>query len=298
MKIAILDDYQNVIKDLDCFKSLSGHDVTVLTETYTEQELISRLQNIEALVLIRERTTITEQILRALPKLKVISQTGKVSQHIDVSLCQRYGVVVLEGIGSPIAPAELCWALLMAATRHIPAYVSNLKQGQWQQSGELGLGKTLSGRTLGIWGYGRIGQRVAKYASAFDMPVLVWGSESSRKLATSHGFDVAPTKQAFFSNADIVSLHLRLTQETKAIVTASDLALMKSDSLLLNISRAELIEPNALYNVLVKSPYRQAAIDVFDFEPANTQIEPLLQLPNVTATPHLGYVEKIVTSSI
>ncbi|SJN58134.1 Putative 2-hydroxyacid dehydrogenase YoaD [Vibrio ruber DSM 16370] len=292
MKITVLDDYQDVVKTLDCFKLLSAHDVTVLTETYAEPELVARLKDTEALVLIRERTTITESLLAQLPRLKVISQTGKVSQHIDVQLCEKYGITVLEGRGSPVAPAELCWALLMAASRHIPAYAANLRNNQWQNAGELGLGRTLKGLKLGIWGYGNIGQKIAQYAKVFEMSVVVWGSEHSRALAQAHGFEAAASKQAFFSTADIVSLHLRLNDATRACVTADDLKQMKPDSLFLNVSRSELVEQSALYNELSAVPTKQAAIDVFDSEPASIHHEPLLSLPNVIATPHIGYVEK------
>lgn len=292
MNITVLDDYQDVVKRLGCFGLLSEHQVTILNQTYSETELIEKLAETQALVLIRERTVITESLLSNLPNLKLISQTGKVSNHIDVALCEKYGVKVLEGRGSPIAPSELCWALLMAASRNIPTYVSNLKNGQWQSSDKLGLGRTLNGLTLGIWGYGKIGQRVAQYAKAFGMSVMVWGSDTSRSLAVENGFSAAQTKQQFFSQCDVVSLHLRLNDATRACVTAQDLASMKSDSLLVNISRAELIEPMALYGELSSVPTKKAALDVFDIEPATKHNEPLLSLPNVTATPHLGYVEQ------
>lgn len=292
MKITILDDYQDVVKTLECFELLSTYDVTILNETLSEAELVANLKETEVLVLIRERTLITESLLSQLPRLRVISQTGKVSQHIDVNLCERYGVKVLEGHGSPIAPSELCWALLMAASRYIPTYASNLQKNQWQDSGTLGLGRTLQGLKLGIWGYGKIGQRVAQYAKAFEMQVVIWGSQESRNLALEHGFEAAASKQEFFSDADIVSLHLRLNDSTRACVSAEDLNRMKPDSLFLNISRAELVETSALYHELISVPTKRAAIDVFDNEPAYSSNEPLLSLPNVTATPHLGYVEK------
>ncbi|MCZ4294665.1 D-2-hydroxyacid dehydrogenase family protein [Vibrio sinaloensis] len=291
MNITVLDDYQDVVKSLECFQLLAEHDVTVFSQSYSEDELAVKLADTQVLVLIRERTVISESLLAKLPNLSVISQTGKVSNHIDVGLCEKYGVKVLEGRGSPIAPSELCWALLMAASRYIPIYSNNLQNGQWQRSGELGLGRTLSGLTLGIWGYGNIGQRIARYAEAFGMQVMVWGSEASRKLAVEHGFSASSSKQDFFTQADIVSLHLRLNDATRACVTAYDLARMKSDSLLVNTSRAELIEKSALFQELVRVPTKRAALDVFDVEPANQENEPLLSLPNVIATPHLGYVE-------
>lgn len=292
MNITVLDDYQDVVKNLECFKLLTEHDVTVFSQSYSEDELAVKLADTQVLVLIRERTVISESLLAKLPNLSVISQTGKVSNHIDVGLCEKYGVKVLEGRGSPIAPSELCWALLMAASRYIPIYSNNLKNGQWQSSGDLGLGRTLSGLTLGIWGYGNIGQRIARYAQAFGMQVMVWGSEASRKLAVEHGFSASSSKQDFFTQADIVSLHLRLNDATRACVTADDLARMKSNSLLVNTSRAELIEKSALFQELVRVPTKRAALDVFDVEPANQESEPLLSLPNVIATPHLGYVEQ------
>lgn len=292
MKIAILEDYQNVVKDLRCFQLLSGHEVSVFTEPGSESDWIERLAGFDALVLIRERTKITEPMLAALPQLKVISQTGKAGPHLDADLCKAHGVTVLEGQGLPVSAAELCWALLMSAMRHLPAYTHELRNNHWQQSGSLGLGRVLHGRTFGIWGYGRLGQRVAQFADAFGMPVLVWGSEASRELAVQHGFAAASSKTAFFAEADIVSLHLRLSARSKSCVTAADLQLMKPDSVLVNISRAELIEPGALFRELCSVPTKQAAIDVFDTEPATTENEPLLTLPNVTATPHLGYVEQ------
>lgn len=292
MKIAILDDYQNVVKDLDCFNKLEQHDVTVFTEAYSEQQLADKLISFEAIVLIRERTEITEPLLSKLPNLKLISQTGKVSNHIDPHMCERFGVKVLEGRGSPVAPSELCWALIMAASRHIPTYSSNLKQNQWQDSGSLGLGRTLKGLKLGIWGYGKIGRCIAQYAKAFGMNVMVWGSQTSRDQAQADGFEAAPTKQSFFGSVDVLSLHLRLNDVTRGCVTAEDLTLMKPDSLFVNISRAELVEQGALYRELSLVPTKRAAVDVFDTEPATTDIEPLLSLPNVTVTPHLGYVEQ------
>lgn len=292
MKITVLDDYQDVVRTLSCFEMLSHHDVTILSETLPEPELVAKLKDTEIIVLIRERTVITESLLSKLPNLKVISQTGKVSNHIDIRLCEKYNVKVLEGIGSPVAPSELCWALIMASSRHLPTYISNLNSNKWQNSGMLGLGRTLKGLSLGIWGYGKIGQRIAQYAKAFEMSVIVWGSEQSRQLALEHGFEAAASKPEFFSSSDILSLHLRLNEVTRACVTSADLSLMKPDSLFVNISRSELVEGSALYNELRSVPTKRAAIDVFDKEPASLDSEPLLTLPNVTATPHLGYVEQ------
>lgn len=293
MKIAVLDDYQNVVIGLNAFQYLQGHDVTVFNDSVSDEAvLIERLKPFEVLVLIRERTQITETLLANLPNLKLISQTGKVSNHIDVPLCERYGVTVLEGIGSPVAPAELCWGLILAASRHLPSYVQQLQAGEWQQNGGLGLGRTLSGRTLGIWGLGKIGQRIAQFGQVFGMQILVWGSEASRQKALELGYQAAADKAEFFAKADVLSLHLRLNDSTRGIVTKQDLLSMKTDSLFVNTSRAELVESGALYQVMHANPTRQAAVDVYENEPALPSNEPLLSLPNVLFAPHLGYVEK------
>ncbi|MFM2483726.1 D-2-hydroxyacid dehydrogenase family protein [Celerinatantimonas yamalensis] len=293
MKIAVLDDYQNVVKTLDCFSILNGHDVSVFNQACLDvNELAMKLANVDALVLIRERTQVTDELLSKLPNLKLISQTGKVSNHLNVALCQQYGVSVAQGIGSPVAPSELCWALIMAASRNIPEYVVNLSCSQWQQASGLGLGRTLNGLTLGIWGYGKIGQRIAQYAKAFGLSVMIWGSDTSRVLAEEHGFIAATSQREFFASSDIVSLHLRLNETTRGCVTAADLSVMKSDSLFVNTSRAELVESLALYNEMLSHPTKRAALDVFAVEPATDQNEPLLSLPNVLCSPHLGYVTK------
>lgn len=291
MNIAVLDDYQDVVKGLDCFALLEGHNVKVLSGFESLDDRQELLSNVEAIVLIRERTKINETFLSALPNLKVISQTGKKSTHIDEEACAAHGVQILEGIGSPVAPSELCWSLIMASCRHVVPYSEHLKQGKWQDSGILGLGRCLHGATLGIWGYGKIGQRIARYADAFGMKVWVWGSPSSREKALSDGFFAANSKEAFFSQCDILSLHLRLHDSTRACVTQEDLALMKHDALFVNISRAELVSKGALYRALMSGRPGYAAVDVFEQEPVVKE-DPLLALPNVLATPHLGYVEK------
>jgi D-3-phosphoglycerate dehydrogenase len=293
MKVAILDDYQDAVKDLDCFGVLAEHEVTVLnTEPESQSELISQIIDAEALVLIRERTVIDDALLSQLPNLKLISQTGKISNHLDVAACTKHKVAIAEGRGSPIAPSELCWSIIMASSRHIAPYVNNFQNGSWQSSGDLGVGRSLSGLTLGIWGYGKIGQRIAKYATAFGMNVLVWGREASFDKAQQDGHKVAASKAELFTDSDVLSLQLRLNDDTRSCVTASDLALMKKDALIVNTSRAELIEQDALYNALVAGAPGFAAVDVFTQEPASASSEPLLSLPNVLATPHLGYVEK------
>lgn len=293
MEIAILDDYQDTVRGLDCFELLGDHKVQVLTDTYgNPAELASLISVAEALVLIRERTKINSELLGKLPNLKIISQTGKISNHVNLQECTDAGVLVSEGVGSPIAPSELCWALVMAASRNITTYNQNLLKGNWQQSGQLGLGRTLNGLTIGIWGYGNIGQRIAQYAKAFGMNVLVWGSQPSRTKAQKHGFSVAESKSEFFSSADVLSLHLRLTEGTKGCVTRSDLEVMKADSLFVNTSRSQLVEPLALYNELKRVRSKRAAVDVYDVEPVSVASEGLLSLPNILCSPHLGYVEQ------
>ena len=293
MQVVILDDYQDVVKDLDCFDLLAGHEVTVFnTEAESQAELVHRLKDAEAVVLIRERTVIDDALLSQLPNLKLISQTGKISNHLDADVCTQHKVAIAEGRGSPIAPSELCWSIIMASSRHIAPYVNNFQNGIWQSSGDLGIGRSLSGLTLGIWGYGKIGQRIAKYATAFGMNVLVWGREASFEQAKQDGHPVAATKSELFTNSDVLSLQLRLNDDTRDCVSADDLALMKKDALLVNTSRAELIEKDALYNALVAGAPGFAAVDVYTQEPANSSTESLLSLSNVLATPHLGYVEK------
>ncbi|MFH0226396.1 D-2-hydroxyacid dehydrogenase family protein [Vibrio furnissii] len=293
MKIAILDDYQDVVRELKTFQQLAGYEVTVFNHTFESEEALAlALAPFDAVVLIRERTVITESLLARCPNLKLISQTGKVSNHIDVALCHRYNVEVAEGVGSPTAPAELCWSLIMAASRHLPQYITQLQQGHWQHNGNLGLGRVLAGQTLGLWGYGKIGQMIAQYAKVFGMQVLVWGSETSCALAGEHGFVAAESQAAFFAQSDVISLHLRLNEATRGIVTYSDLARMKPNALFVNTSRAELVAPDALYRAMTECPTRQAAVDVYEQEPCDATTQPLIALSNVLCTPHLGYVER------
>ena len=300
MNIVILDDYQDVVRKLPCASKLDAYPAKVYTNTIKGVGQLSvRLKDAEILVLIRERTQITRQLIEKLPKLKMISQTGKVSGHIDMTACTERGIVVAEGTGSPTAPAELTWALIMTAMRRIPQYVTHLKHGAWQQAGlkagsmptNFGLGQVLRGKTLGIWGYGKIGQLLAGYGKAFGMRVLLWGSEASRELAAKDGLNIAESREAFFEEADIISLHLRLTETTRGIVTLADLNRMKPTSLLVNTSRAELIEPDALLAGLNRGRPGMAAIDVFESEPI-LQGHALLRLENCICTPHIGYVEQ------
>ncbi|HCV38692.1 MAG TPA: 3-phosphoglycerate dehydrogenase [Pseudomonas sp.] len=290
MRIAIPDDYQDVIRSLECFKRLAGHDVRVFHDKppASLDELAARFADADALVLTRERTRIDAALLDRLPNLKLISQTGKVAGHLDLEACTARGIVVSEGRGSPVAPAELAWALLLNARRQLVPAIEAFKQGHWQ----VNLGQAVAGQLLGIWGYGKIGQRLARYAQAFDMPVLVWGSESSRAAAEADGHRAATSREAFFAEADIVSLNLRLSETTRHRVTFSDLSRMKADALLLNISRAELIEPGALLQALDAGRPGFAAVDVFEQEPILEPNHPLLTHPRVLSTPHLGYVEK------
>ena len=296
MKIAILDDYQDAVRGLDCFSLLDGHEVKVFnSSTRGLGQLALRLAPFEVLVLIRERTTFPAALLAKLPNLKLISQTGKVSGHVDVAAATGHGIAIAEGVGSPIAPAELTWALIMAASRKIVPYANNLKDGLWQMASVNpalnGVGRVLHGRTLALWSYGRIGKMVAGYARAFGMRVLVWGSEASRAAAIADGFEAAPSREALFEQADVLSLHLRLAESTRGIVTASDLARMKPDALFVNTSRAELVADDALEQALRLGRPGTAALDVFTSEPL-AQDSPLLRIPTLLATPHLGYVEK------
>ena len=293
MKIAIPDDYQNAVPDLDCFALLAEHEVTVFNDTTTdENELVRRFKDQDALVLIRERTVITDTLLTRLPKLKFISQTGKISNHVNLADCTRHGIAFAEGKGSPIAPAELCWALIMAASRQLVPYCRNLLDGKWQQSGSVGLGRNLHGLTLGIWGYGKIGKRIAQFGKAFGMKVLVWGRETSQQQAIADGFQAAGSKSEFFQAADVLSLHLRLNGATRHCVELTDLQAMKPDALLVNTSRAELIAPGALVESIRAGQPGFAAVDVYETEPVSAESEILLGMENVLCSPHLGYVEQ------
>ncbi len=299
MNIIILDDYQDAVRKLRCAAKLEPYNAKVHTNTVKGiGQLSVRLRDAEILVLIRERTHFPKQLLEKLPKLKLIAQTGRVGPHIDVDACTRLGIAVAEGVGSPVAPAELTWALVMTAMRRLPQYIATLKHGGWQQSGlkslsmppNFGLGLVLKGRTLGIWGYGKVGQLVAGYARAFGMTIQVWGSEASRAKAVADGLQAAESREAFFASSDVLTLHLRLTPETRGLVTPADLARMKPTSLLVNTSRAELIEEGALVAGLNRGRPGMAAVDVFESEPI-LQGHPLLRLENAVCTPHIGYVE-------
>jgi D-3-phosphoglycerate dehydrogenase len=291
MKIAILDDWFDTLRTLPCFRKLDGHEVRIFQDHIEDTDaLAERLRDAEALVLIRERTAIRAPLIARLPKLRLISQRS-VYPHIDIEACTSQGVIVCSNLhdGTPsYAAAELTWALTLAAMRQIPQQTASLKAGHWQS----GVGSTLRGKTFGVFGYGRIGAVVAGYAKAFGMNVLVWASEASRQRAAADGCPIAASKEAFFESCDVLSLHMRLKPATQGIVTAADLARMKPTALLINTSRAGLIEQGALYAALRAGRPGQAALDVFDQEPATPETEPLLSLPNVTATPHIGYVTR------
>ncbi len=289
MNITILDDYFDTLRGLPCFSKLQGHAVTVWNDHVQDVDaLAERLRDTEVLVLIRERTQIRAPLIARLPKLRLISQRS-VYPHIDIDACTAQGVIVSSNqhAGTPsYAAAEMTWGLVLAGMRRIPEQVQALKEGVWQT----GMGRTLRGRTLGIYGYGRIGAEVARYGAAFGMKVLVWAREASRQRAREDGWDVAPDKQAFFETCDVLSLHMRLVKDTRGIVTAEDLARMKPSALLVNTSRAGLIEPGALVQALRAGRPGAAAVDVFEEEPVRDPQHPLLRLPNAICTPHIGYV--------
>ncbi|HYW58645.1 MAG TPA: D-2-hydroxyacid dehydrogenase family protein [Polaromonas sp.] len=300
MNIVILDDYQDSVRKLDCAAKLDAYQAKVYTNTVKGiGQLSVRLKDADVVVLIRERTHLHRQLIEKLPKLKMIAQTGRIGSHVDVAACTERGIVVAEGIGSPTAPAELTWALIMTAMRRIPHYVAHLKHGAWQQAGlknasmptNFGLGSVLKGKTLGIWSYGKIGQIVAGYGRAFGMRVLVWGSPASRGRAQADGFEVASSKAEFFQESDVLTLHLRLLDDTRGAVTLDDLSRMKPSALLVNTSRAELIEHDALIAALNRGRPGMAAVDVFESEPI-LQGHALLRLENCICTPHIGYVEQ------
>jgi D-3-phosphoglycerate dehydrogenase / 2-oxoglutarate reductase len=291
MNITVLDDYQNVVRTLDSFSKVAGHNVTVWNDhTKDVDTLAERLKDTEALALIRERTPIRAPLIERLPKLKLISQRS-VYPHIDVDACTRRGVLLCSDMhpGRPsYATAELTWGLVIAGMRHIPQEMAALKAGRWQST----VGTGLRGKTLGIFGYGRIGGVVAGYGKAFGMKVVAWGREGTLSRARADGYEAAASKEAFFEQCDVISLHLRMIPETRGIVTAADLARMKPTALIVNTSRAALIEPGALAEALKRGRPGRAAVDVYEDEPVLNAAHPLLALDNVVCTPHLGYVER------
>jgi D-3-phosphoglycerate dehydrogenase len=291
MKVTILDDWFDTLRTLDCFRKLAGHEVTVWNDHVQDIDVLAeRLKDTEALVLIRERTAIREPLIRRLPKLRLISQRS-VYPHLDVDACTQRGIVISsdQHPGAPsYAAAELTWALILAAMRQIPQQVESLRAGRWQ----MGVGQTLRGKTLGIYGYGRIGAAMAGYGQAFGMRVLVWAREASRQRAAADGYQVAASKQSFLEECDVLSLHMRLVDATRSIVTSADLARMKPGALFVNTSRAGLVEPDALVAGLRAGSPAAAAVDVYEQEPLLDTGHPLLNMPNVVCTPHIGFVTR------
>ncbi|MBX3661611.1 MAG: D-2-hydroxyacid dehydrogenase family protein [Burkholderiales bacterium] len=290
MKIAIIDDYQDAFRRLDCVKRLAGHELVTYTDTEKDPaRLAARLQDADILVLTQQRSKMPRAVLEKLPKLKLISQTGRNANHIDLAACTEKGIVVSAGgAGNPNPTAELAWGLILAALRRIPQEVQRLKNGQWQGS----VGSGLSGRTLGIYAYGRIGSLVAQVGKAFGMRVWCWGREGSTAKAKAAGYEVAPSREAFFAESDVISLHLPLNDGTRGIVTVEDLARMKTTALIVNTSRAPIIARDALVNALKAGRPGRAAIDVYEDEPVLNAAHPLIGMDNVVCTPHLGYVEE------
>ncbi|PWW44650.1 D-3-phosphoglycerate dehydrogenase [Melaminivora alkalimesophila] len=300
MNIVILDDYQDAVRKLRCASRLDGYSAKVYTNNVKGLgQLAVRLRDADILVLNRDRTHLTRQLLDKLPRLRFVAQTGPVGDHIDIPACTERGIAVAEGVGSPVAPAELTWALIMTAMRRLPQYIANLKHGAWQQSGlraasmppNFGIGMVLRGKVLGIWGYGRIGKLVAGYGRAFGMEVVVWGSEASRVQALADGLQVARSRAEFFASCDVLSLHLRLTDATRGLISLEDLSSMKPTALFVNTSRAELLQPDVLIAALNRGRPGMAAVDVFETEPI-LQGHALLRLENCVCTPHIGYVEQ------
>ena len=290
MRIVVLDDYQDAFRTLSCFTRLASHEVQVFHDTLKEPAaLAARLGAAEAALLIQQRSALPRAVIEQLPGLKLISQTGRNISHIDLPACTENGIVVSAGgAGSPNATAELTWGLILAALRHIPQEVERLKAGLWLGS----LGTGVAGKTLGIYAFGRIGSLVAQVGRAFEMRVLCWGREGSTGRAREAGFEIAPSREEFFATADVLSLHLPLNAETRGIVTAGDLARMKPTALLVNTSRAQIIESGALAGALNKGQPGSAAVDVYEDEPVLGATHPVIRMENALCTPHLGYVER------
>jgi D-3-phosphoglycerate dehydrogenase len=288
MKIAVIDDYQNAFKTLKCFPKLSGHEVVIYTDPETNLEKIAeRLKDVDAVLLTQQRTAFPRALIEKLPKLKLIGQTGRAATHVDLQACTEKGVVVSAGgSGNPNATAELTWGLILSALRNLPFEVRRLKEGHWQST--LGIG--VNGKTLGIYAYGKIGSIVAAAGKAFGARVVCWGREGSTGRAKAAGFEVAKSREDFFAEADILSLHLPLNKDTRGIVTGDDLARMKPTALIVNASRSGLIVKGALEEALKAGRPGRAAVDVYDQEPVLGADHPLLKMDNVTCTPHLGYV--------
>lgn len=290
MKIAVIDDYQNAFKTLTCFPKLAGHEVVIYTDPETNvDKIVERLKDADAVVLTQQRTAFPRALIEKLPRLKLIGQTGRAATHVDLEACTEKGVVVSAGgSGNSNATAELTWGLILSVLRNLPFEVKRLKEGHWQST--LGIG--VNGKTLGIYAYGKIGSIVAGVGKAFGARVVCWGREGSTARAKAAGLEVAKSREEFFAEADILSLHLPLNKDTRGIVTADDLARMKPTALLVNASRSGLIAKGALENALKAGRPDMAAVDVYDVEPVLGADHPLLKMDNVTCTPHLGYVTR------
>ncbi len=289
MKVAILEDYQRAAPALECFAKLAAHEVEVFSDPLRGEDAIAaQLAPFEAVVLIRERTRITASLLDKLPRLKLVVQTAKIGPHVDVGACKARGITVCDSTGNPVSTAELTWGLMLAAARNLVSEVERARQGEWQGS----VGFALAGKRLGLLGFGRIAQRVARYAAAFEMPVSVWGRESTLARAREAGLEAIGSLPDLMAKCDVASVHLRLNAETRGLITYTHLYAMRPDSLFVNTSRAELVEPGALERALRAGRPGAAAIDVFENEPLFGEVPALLKLPNVTATPHIGYVER------
>ena len=300
MNVIILDDYQDAVRKLPCASLLEHLNAKVFTNTVKGMGQLSvRLRDADIIVAIRERTHFNRQLLERLPRLRLIAQTGRVGPHVDVEACTSLGIAVAEGVGGPVSTAELTWALIMASMRRLPQYIGNLKHGTWQQSGQksaamppnYGKGKRLQCKVIGIYGYGKIGRIVAGYAKAFGMQVMVWGREGSLERASADGLQLAPDRETFFATADVLTLHLRLNEQTQGMVSFEDLSRMKPTALFVNTSRAELVQDGALVTALNRGRPGLAAVDVFESEPI-LQGHPLLRLENAVCTPHIGFVEQ------
>lgn len=291
MRISFLDDYTDSVRSLDAFTKLDGHDVTVETEHVPDvDELARRLAGVEVVALNRERTRITADLLDRLPDLRLLSASGGYP-HIDVDACTEHGVLLCAGSrasGPSWETAELTWALILASARRLPQQVASTRAGRWQTE----IGTTLHGRTLGILGYGGLGRVVAGYGRAFGMGVVVWSGESSRHAAAADGYELAADQRSLFAEADVLSVHVRLTDATRGLVGPDDLAAMRPDAVFVNTSRAALVEPGALEQALAEGRPGQAALDVFDTEPVTDPDHPLLRRDDVLGTPHIGYVTR------
>ncbi|WP_250487911.1 D-2-hydroxyacid dehydrogenase family protein [Caballeronia sp. GaOx3] len=307
MKIVVLDDFQDAVRHLSAYAwlrdRLPSAEIAICRDyAYSVDALVERLIVADAVVLIRERTRLTSEVISRLPRLRFVVQTGPVARdgtaHVDIAACEARGIVILEGDGDSISAAELAWALILAARRRLPQYIQRLKEGRWQQSGfdsgrfppNFGIGVSLNDETLGIWGYGRIGKILARYGTAFGMKVLVWGSESSRANARADGHEPAQSREELFRRADVLSLHLRQRESTLAAVTFEDLSRMKATSLFVNTSRAGLLAPGALARALEQGRPGMAALDVYEKEPLGKD-EQLLHSERCLCSPHIGYVE-------